>query len=78
MLDGIGDGIDRSLYGGLVDRVNSQFQVVAVRFFDRRRKLRDGQVLVRRNLDDVRVLEDILPDRLAGRLGPVNQQELLP
>jgi hypothetical protein len=51
--------------------------MVAVRFFGRRRKFRDGRVLVRRNLDDIDVLEDILPDRLASRLGPINQQELL-
>src|SRR5579872_5399703 len=77
VLDGIGAGIDRCLYGVLVDCVDSKSQVAAVRFFDRRCKLRDGKVLVRRNLDDIHVLEDILPDCLASRLGPINQQELL-
>ena len=77
VFDGIGAGIDRCLYGGLVDGVDGNFQVVAVRFFDHRRKLRDGKVLVCRNLDDIHVLEDILPDCLASRVGPINQQELL-
>ena len=71
MLDGIGARLDRSLYGGLIDGVHGDLQMVAVRFFDRRRQFRDGKVLLSRDLDDIHIVEDILPDRLPRLVGTV-------
>src|ERR1700691_2882431 len=51
--------------------------MVAVRFFDRRRQFRDGKVRLSRDLDDIHVMEHILPDRLPCAICPVKQQELL-
>src|SRR5262249_40571315 len=77
VLDRICAGVNRSLYGGFVDGVNGDFQMVAVRFLDCRRQFTAAKVLLVCNFDDIDVMEHILPDRLPCAIRTLNEQELL-
>jgi hypothetical protein len=57
-------GINRGLDAGLVDRVDGNLEVLAVRLFNNLRKFRNREIFIGRNLDHVDVLELILPDCL--------------
>ena len=57
--------------------MHGNFEVLTVRLFDHRRQFRDGKVLLGRHLDDIDVMEHILPDRLPCAICPVKQQKLL-
>ena len=77
MLDGICTGVNRGLYTGLIERVDGNLEVLAVRLFDYRPKFRDREILIRRNLDEIDVLELVLPDCLPCTVCSVDQQEFL-
>src|SRR5215469_8697660 len=77
MLDGISTGIDRGLDTGFVDGVDRNLEMVAMCLFDGRGKLRNCEVLIGRDLDDVYVMKHILPDCLSRPVDAVNQQEFL-
>ena len=72
MLDGICAGIDRGLYAGLVDGMDGDLEVLAVRFFNNRPKFRNREIFISRNLDHVDVLELVLPDCLTRAVCSVN------
>src|SRR5207237_6041422 len=77
MLDGICPGIDRGLYASLVDGMDSDLEVLAVRFFNNRPKFRNREIFISRNLDHVDVLELVLPDCLTRAVRSVNYYDLL-
>jgi hypothetical protein len=77
MLDGICAGIDRGLYADLVRGVDSNLEVIAVRFFGNCFEFSNGEVLIRSDLDDIDVLERVPPYRLPRLVLPVDQQEFL-
>ena len=72
VLDGICTGIDRSLYADLIDRVDGNLEVLAVCLFNDRCKLRNGEIFIGRNLDQVDVLKGIPPNCLSGMVCSVN------
>src|SRR5262249_59270470 len=72
VLDGISAGIDCSLDTGLIDGVDRNLEMVAMRLFDGRGKLRNCEVLIGRNLDDVYVMKHILPDRFPSSVYSVD------
>src|SRR5262249_55219337 len=59
------------------DGVNGNLKMVAMCLFYSRRKLRHRKVLIGRDLDDIHVLENILPDGGACQVGAVDEQKFL-
>ena len=50
VLDGICAGINRGLDAGLVDGMDGDLEVLAVRFFNNRPKFRNREIFISRNL----------------------------
>src|SRR5207244_2034565 len=57
MLDGVCAGIDRSLNASWADRVDGDFEVLAVRFFNDSCHFRHGEVILDGNLDYVDIVK---------------------
>ena len=77
VLYGISAGIDRGLDAVLVDRVDSNLEVRAMRFFNNGDKFRNREIFIRCNFDHVDVLKLVLPYRLPGPVCSVDQQKFL-
>ena len=77
MLDGICLRIDGRLDADLVWGVDGNFEVFAVRFLNDCCKFGNGEILIRRDLDHIDVLERVPPHRLPRLVCPIDQQEFL-
>ena len=77
VLNRICAGVNRSLYAGSVNCVDSDFQVLAVGFVDHGREFRQRDVISGSNLYYVDILKNILSNCLAGPIRPIYRQKFL-